>query len=123
MNKSRKYPVRYCGGPLYYLNKQAIKCFSNENIKIKVALNMIVKNEQDNICRTLESVKEFCDLFVILDTGSEDDTIKTIIDYCEKINKPNNKETFANNNTNTILLLIIIIIVIILLVCNNKNYY
>ena len=64
------------------------KLENNENIKIKVALNMIVKNEQDNICRTLESVKEFCDLFVILDTGSEDDTIKTIIDYCEKINKP-----------------------------------
>ena len=56
--------------------------------KIKIALNMIVKNEQDNICRTFESVKEFCDLFVILDTGSEDDTINTIINYCKKINKP-----------------------------------
>ena len=62
---------------------------SNEEYKsIKVALNMIVKNEQDNILKTLESVKEFCDLFVILDTGSEDDTINIIIKYCEKIRKP-----------------------------------
>lgn len=54
---------------------------------IKIALNMIVKNEQDNILRTFESVKEFCDLFIILDTGSEDDTIQTIINYCEKNKK------------------------------------
>ena len=54
---------------------------------IKVALNMIVKNEEDNICRTLESVKDFCDLYVILDTGSEDNTINTIINYCEKNKK------------------------------------
>ena len=34
MNRSRRYPVKYCGGPLYYLNHKAIKCFINENIKI-----------------------------------------------------------------------------------------
>ena len=61
--------------------------YKNE-IKIKIALNMIVKNEEDNICRTFESVKECCDLFVILDTGSDDGTINTIINYCKKINKP-----------------------------------
>jgi cellulose synthase/poly-beta-1,6-N-acetylglucosamine synthase-like glycosyltransferase len=55
--------------------------------QINVALNMIVKNEEDNIIKTLDSVKEFCDLFVILDTGSEDNTIKHIINYCESINK------------------------------------
>ena len=61
--------------------------YNKDDNNIKVALNMIVKNEQDNICRTLDSVKDFCDLYVILDTGSEDETIKTIINYCNKINK------------------------------------
>ena len=64
------------------------KIHNNSKFKIKVALNMIVKNEQDNICRTFDSVKDFCDVFVILDTGSEDNTVKTIINYCENINKP-----------------------------------
>lgn len=68
----------------YYNNYKNKK---NTN-SIKVALNMIVKNEQDNICRTFDSVKDFCELFVILDTGSEDDTKKIIIDYCKKISKP-----------------------------------
>lgn len=53
-----------------------------------IALNMIVKNEQDNILRTFESVKDFCDIFTILDTGSDDDTINIIIKYCKNINKP-----------------------------------
>jgi len=30
INRSRKYPLRYCGGPLYYLNQNAIKCFREE---------------------------------------------------------------------------------------------
>lgn len=71
-----------------YKFNQTNKLENNEKNKIKISLNMIVKNEQDNICRTLNSVKELCDLFIILDTGSEDDTIKTIIDFCEKNNKP-----------------------------------
>jgi hypothetical protein len=79
-----------------YINILDRKCKivyeNNHNVisklKIKVALNMIVKNEQDNICRTFDSVRDFCDIFVILDTGSEDDTIDIIINYCEKNNKP-----------------------------------
>jgi|688.fasta_scaffold136378_2 hypothetical protein len=59
----------------------------NKNTHITIALNMIVKNEQDNICTTLNSVKEFCDIYVILDTGSEDYTKEIIIDFCEKNNK------------------------------------
>lgn len=58
-----------------------------KNKSIKIALNMIVKNEQDNIERTLTSVLDFCDLFVILDTGSEDDTKSKIIKFCEKHKK------------------------------------
>ena len=27
MSRTRKHPVKYCGGPLYYLNRNAIKCF------------------------------------------------------------------------------------------------
>jgi hypothetical protein len=62
------------------------KCYNTKS-QIKVALNMIVKNEKDNIEKTLISVLDFCDLFVILDTGSEDDTISTVINFCEKHKK------------------------------------
>ena len=34
INRARKYTVKYCGGPLYYLNLEAIKCFSEESVRI-----------------------------------------------------------------------------------------
>lgn len=39
-----------------------------------LCLNMIVKNEAHIICRCLDSVKEIIDYWVIVDTGSTDDT-------------------------------------------------
>lgn len=50
----------------------------------KICLNMIVKNENKIIVRLLKSVLRFIDYFVIIDTGSEDDTIQTIHDFFEE---------------------------------------
>jgi len=68
-------------------DKTSVPFDKNSAKKVKVALNMIVKNEKDNIEKTLSSVLDFCDLFVILDTGSDDNTIPTIIQFCEKHKK------------------------------------
>jgi len=60
-----------------------------------LALVMMVKNEKKRIKISLESVKNFVDKFVIMDTGSEDDTIKIIKDFCEE----NKKELFLFEKT------------------------
>jgi glycosyltransferase involved in cell wall biosynthesis len=44
----------------------------------KLCLNMIVKNEADKIVRCLESVAPYIDCYAIVDTGSTDETKKTI---------------------------------------------
>jgi hypothetical protein len=36
INKSKKYPVKYCGGPLYYLSQQSIKCFTQDVSRISM---------------------------------------------------------------------------------------
>ncbi|MEM7649396.1 MAG: glycosyltransferase, partial [Cyanobacteria bacterium P01_A01_bin.70] len=40
-----------------------------------ISLCMIVKDEADNLPRCLASVKDYVDEMVVLDTGSQDDTI------------------------------------------------
>jgi glycosyltransferase involved in cell wall biosynthesis len=52
----------------------------------KLALLIMVKNEHARISVTLDSVKEWVDCIVVLDTGSEDDTINIIREYCDKNN-------------------------------------
>ena len=52
----------------------------------KLCLNMIVKNEQRVITRLLESVVNLIDTYCICDTGSTDDTIKTIKEFFQKRN-------------------------------------
>lgn len=54
----------------------------------KVAVVMIVKNEEKVITRALESVRAFTDLIVISDTGSTDDTLKVAKDWCVSNNAP-----------------------------------
>jgi hypothetical protein len=49
---------------------------------------VMVKNEEERITRTLSSVIDHVSHVVILDTGSEDNTVKTVIDFCNKHNKP-----------------------------------
>lgn len=63
--------------------KRKEQCPTNKD-KMKIGLCMIVKNEQDNIERTMNSVLSMCNVFIMLDTGSEDETIQTIINFCEK---------------------------------------
>lgn len=75
----------------------------------KICLNMIVKNEEKNMVRLLESLKNFIDMVSIVDTGSTDNTIEVI----EKWGIDNNMPTkvhrepfqdFAYNRTHSIVM-------------------
>ncbi len=57
-----------------------------ELCKKKLALLMMIKNEEKRITVSFDSVKEYTDTFIILDTGSTDSTISICRDYCEKNN-------------------------------------
>src|SRR6187402_1490459 len=46
--------------------------------RTKICLNMIVKNEVKVLPRLIRSVKDYIDYYVIVDTGSTDDTIELI---------------------------------------------
>jgi glycosyltransferase involved in cell wall biosynthesis len=49
---------------------------------LKLSSVYIVKNEQDNIEKSINSLKDIVDEIIIVDTGSTDDTIK----ICKKLN-------------------------------------
>ena len=51
----------------------------------KICLNMIVKNESAVICRCLASVKPIIDYWVIVDTGSNDNTQSIIKEFMKDI--------------------------------------
>jgi glycosyltransferase involved in cell wall biosynthesis len=46
--------------------------------RTNICLNMIVKNEEKVLSRLLRSVKDYIDYYVIVDTGSTDDTIELV---------------------------------------------
>jgi glycosyltransferase involved in cell wall biosynthesis len=52
-----------------------------------LGLVMMVKNEHARIEVSLDSVNDIVDCFIILDTGSEDNTVEIIKNYCTKNNK------------------------------------
>ena len=57
---------------------------------VKIALNMIVKNESKIIIRLLESVLPIVDSYCICDTGSTDDTkeiIKNLYSITHRTNR------------------------------------
>jgi len=56
-----------------------------EENKKTVCLNMIVKNETEVICRCLESVKPLIDYWIIVDTGSTDNTQTMIKEFMKDI--------------------------------------
>ncbi len=63
----------------------ADKSLQKSTVKIKmpiVCLTMIVKNESKIMKRCLESTKDFVDCVCITDTGSDDNTIETIENWC-----------------------------------------
>jgi len=53
-----------------------------------ICLNMIVKNEQAVIVRLLDSVSPYIDSYLIVDTGSSDETPHIIHDYMKKKSIP-----------------------------------
>lgn len=58
---------------------------------MKLCLNMIVKNESARIERALASAAPYIDSFVIVDTGSTDDTKEKIIAFFKKYNEEHGK--------------------------------
>lgn len=52
----------------------------------KVCLNMIVKDESKNILKCLRSVKDYIDSYLIVDTGSTDNTVKIITKFMKDSN-------------------------------------
>ena len=59
---------------------------TKEHDKTLMALVMMVKNEEKRITVSFDSVKDYTDTFVILDTGSTDTTIEICREYCKKNN-------------------------------------
>ena len=51
-----------------------------------LVLAIMCKNEEKRICVTFDSVKEYINKFFIFDTGSTDNTVSVITDYCNKNN-------------------------------------
>ena len=55
-------------------------------IKTKIALVMMVKNEEKRIEVSFDSIAPYTDTFIIYDTGSIDSTVSICHDYCKKNN-------------------------------------
>ena len=62
---------------------------------VSVCLNMIVRNEEKIITRCLDSVRDIVDFYLIVDTGSTDNTITIMKDYFEK----NNLQAYIHQST------------------------
>jgi len=77
----------------FYFNRIFIK--SNK----KIAVSMIVKDEEDILEATLQNVSIFADEIVIVDTGSKDNTISIAKKYTDKIFtlEWNNDFSYARN--------------------------
>lgn len=52
---------------------------------MKLSACLIVKNEEDQIRRCLNSIKDYCDEIIVVDTGSTDNTIDIVKEYTDKI--------------------------------------
>ena len=52
---------------------------------MKISLCMIVKNEEEVLVRCLESVQPLVDELIIVDTGSDDETITIARNYTDLI--------------------------------------
>jgi len=54
---------------------------NSKDIKSKICLNMIVRDESHVILETLETIYKYIDFYVICDTGSIDNTKILIKDF------------------------------------------
>ncbi|MGL5711462.1 MAG: tetratricopeptide repeat-containing glycosyltransferase family 2 protein [Paraclostridium sp.] len=59
--------------------------FYNFNKEITISLCMIVKNEEDVIARCINSIKDAIDEIIIVDTGSNDNTIELALSLGAKV--------------------------------------
>jgi len=74
---------------LKMLYKKIIKILGNNRMPpLKVGLSMIVKNESHIVHEVLNCIHSMIDTFVILDTGSTDNTVKIIRDFFKEKNIP-----------------------------------
>ena len=64
----------------------------------KICYTAIFRNEEKNVYRCLDALKDMIDFVCITDTGSEDDTIKLIQKWGRENDKPTKvfKDTFKN---------------------------
>src|SRR5581483_4184439 len=73
------------------LSKNQKKKLKNQNSNtghVRICLNMIVRDESKNMIACMNSVKHIIDAVAIVDTGSEDNTIEVINNYCKEHNIP-----------------------------------
>lgn len=59
-----------------------------KSMSIKICFNAIVRNEEKNIIKCLESALSYIDAIVISDTGSTDNTISLIHEFAKQNNLP-----------------------------------
>lgn len=97
--KSLKYAFEKCGFHLVWMEHQngfgQTSCIFKKH-KPTISLFMIVKNEEDNIVACLDSVRDFCDEMIVLDTGSTDNTVIKAIEAGAEVHR---SEQFDQNTT------------------------
>lgn len=64
------------------------KTYRDKEVLPTVGVCIMVKNEENNIIKTLVSSSHIADQYIILDTGSTDNTISVIRDTCTELQKP-----------------------------------
>jgi glycosyltransferase involved in cell wall biosynthesis len=74
---------------------ELLKRTNPRKIPAGISLCMIVRNEEKNLARCLDSVMDFVDEIIIVDTGSEDDTIGIAKKYNARIYKQSWKYDFS----------------------------
>src|SRR5262249_54910071 len=65
--------------------KGSVSAHGEQTLMPGLALNIIVKNEESNLRRALESVASCVDEIVIVDTGSTDNTVEVARSYGAKV--------------------------------------
>jgi glycosyltransferase involved in cell wall biosynthesis len=81
-NRAKKEAV--VSKPFISDNIRRYKTIEELKDSLHIAVYLMVKNEEKRICVSLDSVKSIIKSVVIFDTGSTDNTISVIREWCEK---------------------------------------